>query len=109
MGCFMDSRENRLLRGHAGQLRRNTPNLCCDICFQRGYMYAGVEYGYVERGELGKLFIEYLSHCHTLLILALQVSLALANLAADSKILPFLAIAGYWDPKPGREYGLLMN
>ncbi|XP_050723662.1 xylosyltransferase oxt-like [Eriocheir sinensis] len=45
MGCFMDSRENRILRGHAGQLRRNTPNLCCDICFQRGYMYAGVEYG----------------------------------------------------------------
>ncbi|XP_063876374.1 xylosyltransferase oxt-like isoform X1 [Scylla paramamosain] len=45
MGCFMDSRENRLLRGHAGQLKRNTPNLCCDVCYQRGYMYAGVEYG----------------------------------------------------------------
>lgn len=59
MGCFMDSRENRLLRGHAGQLRRNTPNLCCDICFQRGYMYAGVEYGYVERRELSYLYIEY--------------------------------------------------
>lgn len=60
MGCFMDSRESRLLRGHAGQLRRNTPNLCCDICYQRGYMYAGVEYGYVPGEELYYVYIEVL-------------------------------------------------
>ncbi|XP_064113215.1 xylosyltransferase oxt-like [Macrobrachium nipponense] len=45
MGCFVDSREKRILRGHAAQLKRNTPNICADICYQRGYVYAGVQYG----------------------------------------------------------------
>ncbi|XP_042203062.1 xylosyltransferase oxt-like [Homarus americanus] len=45
VGCFVDSRENRILRGHAGQLKRNTPTLCSDICYQRGYIYSGVQYG----------------------------------------------------------------
>lgn len=45
MGCFIDSRESRILRGHATQLKRNTPSICCDICYQRGYVYAGVQYG----------------------------------------------------------------
>ncbi|KAK3880259.1 hypothetical protein Pcinc_015240 [Petrolisthes cinctipes] len=45
MGCFEDRRDSRLLRGFAGQLKRNTPSLCCDICYQRGYVYAGVQFG----------------------------------------------------------------
>ncbi|XP_069970502.1 xylosyltransferase oxt [Penaeus vannamei] len=45
MGCFIDSRESRILRGHATQLKRNSPSICCDICYQRGYVYAGVQYG----------------------------------------------------------------
>ncbi|XP_076034140.1 xylosyltransferase oxt-like [Oratosquilla oratoria] len=44
MGCFLDSREERILKGHGAQLRRNTPLTCADICYQRGYIYAGVQY-----------------------------------------------------------------
>ncbi|KAK7082661.1 Xylosyltransferase 2 [Halocaridina rubra] len=45
IGCFVDSREKRILRGHATQLKRNTPIICGDICYQRGYVYAGVQFG----------------------------------------------------------------
>ncbi|CAL4109821.1 unnamed protein product [Meganyctiphanes norvegica] len=45
MGCFVDSRDKRILRGHGMQLKHNTPALCVDVCFQRGYMFAGVQYG----------------------------------------------------------------
>lgn len=45
MGCFVDSRDKRILKGHAMQLKHNTPALCVDICYQRGYMHAGVQYG----------------------------------------------------------------
>ena len=47
IGCFIDGRENRLLRGHISQLKKNSPQSCADICYQRGYIYAGVQYGWV--------------------------------------------------------------
>ena len=79
MGCFMDSRENRLLRGHAGQLKRNTPNLCCDVCYQRGYMYAGVEYGWVSR-------IHYCTHWNTCCMSYVRIHTLILTKSHDSVI-----------------------
>ncbi|KAL7639753.1 UNVERIFIED_CONTAM: hypothetical protein RMT77_009163 [Armadillidium vulgare] len=44
LGCYKDNRENRILKGHLSTLKKNSPNICAELCLQRGYIYAGVQY-----------------------------------------------------------------
>uniref|UniRef100_A0A6A7G8G9 protein xylosyltransferase n=2 Tax=Hirondellea gigas TaxID=1518452 RepID=A0A6A7G8G9_9CRUS len=45
LGCYSDRRHDRLLRGHVSQQKQNTPLICTDHCYTRGYVHAGLQYG----------------------------------------------------------------
>ncbi|XP_050537386.1 uncharacterized protein LOC126903300 isoform X2 [Daktulosphaira vitifoliae] len=48
LGCFAENandEENRLLKNPIGPNNHNTPQKCSEICFKKGYVYAGVTYG----------------------------------------------------------------
>ncbi|KAL1123447.1 hypothetical protein AAG570_002527 [Ranatra chinensis] len=45
-GCFVDSMENRVLRGAKKEDKKlNTPDFCAGFCYKGGFTYAGVQYG----------------------------------------------------------------
>lgn len=49
LGCYTETPnddENRLLKGPAQPYSNNTPLACSEICFNKGYLYFGVTYGY---------------------------------------------------------------
>jgi hypothetical protein len=45
LGCFKDSNNPFDLDGHLERSANNTPQRCIEICRQKGFAYAGVQYG----------------------------------------------------------------
>lgn len=49
LGCFRDGKEIKLLPGYKTTLiHTNSEENCLDLCLQSGFVYAGVEYGYLN-------------------------------------------------------------
>lgn len=48
IGCFIDEINNRIMKDFKVDLiKTNSPRRCLNICLKLGYLYSGVEYGYV--------------------------------------------------------------
>lgn len=45
LGCYEDSRHQRILKGYATRLSFNTKESCVDICMEKKFVYAGTEAG----------------------------------------------------------------
>ncbi|XP_046665345.1 uncharacterized protein LOC124357515 isoform X2 [Homalodisca vitripennis] len=45
VGCYKDNNDDRLLTGYKQELVNNSPERCRALCYRRGYLYSGVEFG----------------------------------------------------------------
>lgn len=64
LGCYAETPnddENRLLKGPAGPLNYNTPQKCSEKCFNMGFLFFGVTYGYLQNNNtlLSSIIIIY--------------------------------------------------